>query len=91
MNLSIGGSTFTASTWYHVAICRSSGVTKGFVNGTLTGSQNDTSSYSTSTLTIAARYTQDNATNCYLDDLRITKYARYTASFTAPTQAFPNG
>ncbi len=27
----------------------------------------------------------------YIDDLRITKYARYTATFTVPDQAFPNG
>jgi hypothetical protein len=82
-------STFTASTWTHVAICRSSGTTRFFVNGTQTNSVGDTSNYANSTLTFGARYSISDALNGYIDDLRITKgYARYTANFTAPTAAF---
>jgi len=84
-------STFSATTWTYVTICRSSGVTKFFVNGTQTGSVADTSSYATSTLTIGSRYSYTEGSNFYIDDFRVTKgYARYTASFTPPTQAFPN-
>jgi hypothetical protein len=86
-----GGTTFTATTWFHVAICRSSGVTKFFLDGTQTSSVADTSNYATSTLTVGNRYSYTEGLNAYIDDLRITKYARYTANFTAPTQAFPNG
>jgi hypothetical protein len=82
------GSTFAATTWTHVAICRSSGTTKFFVNGTQTNSVADTSSYANSTIVVGSRYNYANGLNAYIDDLRITKYARYTASFTAPTAAF---
>jgi hypothetical protein len=82
------GSTFSTTTWTHVAICRSSGTTKFFVNGTQTNSVADTSSYANSTIVVGSRYNYANGLNAYIDDLRITKYARYTASFTAPTAAF---
>jgi hypothetical protein len=85
------GSTFSATTWTHVAICRSSGTTKFFVNGTQTGSVADTSSYANSTLTVGTRYSYSDGFNGYIDDLRITKAARYTTTFTVPDQAFPNG
>ena len=81
-------STFSATTWTHVAICRSSGVTKFFVNGTQTNSVVDTSNYANSTLVVGARYNYANELNGYIDDLRITKgYARYTSNFTPPTAA----
>ena len=84
-------STFTASTWTHVAICRSSGTTRFFAGGTLANSAADTSNYANSTLTFGSRYSYSDALNAYIDDLRITKgYARYTASFTPPTAAFFN-
>jgi hypothetical protein len=83
------GSTFSATTWTHVAICRSSGVTKFFVNGTQTNSVADTSNYANSTIVVGSRYNYANGLNAYIDDLRITKgVARYTANFTAPTTAF---
>ena len=85
------GSTFAATTWTHVAICRSSGTTKFFVNGTQTGSVADTSSYANSTLIVGARYNYANELNAYIDDFRITKYARYTTAFTVPDQAFQLG
>jgi hypothetical protein len=84
-------STFTASTWTHVAICRSSGTTRFFAGGTLANSASDTSNYANSTLTFGARYSISDALNGYIDDLRITKgYARYTANFTPPTVALPD-
>ena len=49
------------------------------------------SSYANSTLTVGTRYTFSDGLNGYIDDFRITKYARYTAAFTVPDQAFPNG
>ena len=82
--------TFTADTWYHVAISRSSGTTKFFVDGTETSSVADTSNYANETFILVSRYTAANFLNGYIDDLRITKgLARYTANFTPPTEALP--
>jgi hypothetical protein len=82
--------TFTADTWYHVAISRSSGTTKFFVDGTVTSSVADTGNYANETFILASRYTAANFLNGYIDDLRITKgLARYTANFTPPEAALP--
>jgi hypothetical protein len=91
----ITGSALSANTWYHFAYARSGSSTKMFINGSQVGSTyTDTTNY----LNAADRpvigtngfnVAQYNF-NGYIDDLRITKgYARYTANFTPPTQAFP--
>ena len=84
--------TVSANAWYHIAICRSSGTTTGYINGVSAFSFSDSGSYVGSPiLTIGARYTNTLGLNGYIDDLRITNgYARYTANFTPPTAAFPN-
>ena len=90
----ITGSNLSTSTWYHIAISRSSGSTKMFLNGTQTGSTyTDSTVYLQSYLTIGANALNTSLSNLngYIDDLRITKgYARYTSNFTPPTAAFPN-
>lgn len=90
--------TVTAGTWYHVALVRQGDVFSGFLNGvkaattkTISGAlNNDVAWYG-----LLLGNFQTTGTNQYLygyiDDLRITKgYARYSADFTPPTQAFPN-
>jgi hypothetical protein len=93
----ITGSALSASTWYHIAVCRASGSTKMFINGTQTGSTyTDSNNYGTTaplgigTYWSAGSPVTTSTLNGYIDDLRITKgYARYTSNFTAPTAAFP--
>ena len=90
-----GTATIAANTWYHVALSRTGGGTKLYVNGNQTGSTYaDTTNYlnASNRPVIAA----DGATlgniplNGYIQDLRITKgYARYPYNFTAPTAALP--
>lgn len=87
--------SLSTGTWTHVAATRSSGIIRVFINGNLerTGSS-DTSTYDFGDNGICVGQSPwDGANgwyNGYIDDLRITKgYARYTASFTPPTQAFP--
>ena len=90
-------STFSWSpspnTWYHIAFTRSSGTARAFVNGTQVGSSlsNTNNYYPNGGVYVGVSAPPDRYTNGYIDDLRITKgYARYTANFTPPTQAFPN-
>ncbi len=87
-------STLSATTWYHIACVRSSGVTKIYINGTQSGSNyTDTNSYVGKANRPLIGELADGTTplqplNAYVDDLRITKgVARYTANFTAPTSA----
>jgi len=83
-------STFSASTWHHVAISKAGTTTKFFVDGTQTASSSDVSTYDSGTLVIGSRYNGQNYLDGYIDDLRITKgIARYTSSFTPPTDALP--
>jgi hypothetical protein len=89
------GSAFSATTWYHVALCRSSTSTKMFINGTQVGSTyTDSNNYLNPARRPVIAINGYNETaaplNGYIDDLRVTKgVARYTTTFTPPTQAFP--
>ena len=86
----ITGGSLSTATWHHIALSRSGSSTRLFINGTQSGSTaTDTNNYSNNTLVIAASYLFTQTLNGYIDDLRISKYARYTANFTAPTSAFP--
>jgi hypothetical protein len=88
----ISSGALTATTWYHVAVSKSSGSTKMFINGTQVGSTyTDANNYGTSApLGIGTYWSSGSPVttstlNGYIDDLRITKgYARYTANFTVP-------
>ena len=86
----ITGTALSSLTWYHVAISRSSGSTKLFVNGTQQGSTyTDANDYGTSKpLTIGAKHSGTNFLNGHLDDIRVSDIARYTATFAAPGAAF---
>jgi hypothetical protein len=92
----IVGSAVSINTWYHVAVSRTAGSTRLFINGTQSGSTyTDSNNYGTSApLGVGTYYSAgapvSSATlNGYISDLRITKgYARYTANFTPPTAAF---
>lgn len=81
------------SQWAHVAVTRSAGVIRMFVNGVLQSASISTSeNYSSQQLRVGSTVgTPGNFFMGYLEDLRITKgVARYTSSFSAPTAAFPD-
>ena len=89
--------TTTASvsqnTWTHIAVTRSGSTWRVFIGGTLDVSATASVTLYTGTgrISIATNPNGDSPFTGYIDDLRITKgYARYTATFTPPTAAFPN-
>jgi hypothetical protein len=112
-----GGDRITSSTspstgvWYHLAVCRASGSTRMFLDGTQTGSTYaDTNDYGQSAPLGVGTYWNGGAPvtastlNGYLQDVRVSKYARYvtgtganagkmvfngTNNLALPTAAFP--
>jgi hypothetical protein len=85
--------TITTGSWIYWAICRSGNTLYPFKNGVLgtTISISQTLNSPTSNVTVGGAVAGGGEWIGYIDDLRITKgYARYTATFTPPTEAFLN-
>lgn len=89
--------TISHSAWHHVAVTRYAGNLRFFIDGTQVGSTTAFSyqlGNSTYQPKVGGRAWSTNYyyyLNGYIDDLRITKgVARYTASFTPPTAAYPD-
>jgi hypothetical protein len=88
------GSTagWSINTWYHVALVRNGNAFNIYRNGTSIASATDTDSipdFAGLLYIGGGAFSGDVSLNGYIDDLRITKFARYTANFTPPTAAFP--
>lgn len=88
----ITGPVVSAGAWHHIALSRSSGSTRLFVDGTQAGATYaDATSYISCPVNIGATGDFVWVLNGHIDDMRITKgVARYTANFAVPTEAFPN-
>jgi hypothetical protein len=91
------GFTFSTNTWYHVAVSRTAGVVKIFVNGVEYFSGANTLSYNIQNTYVAvgARQLTSGVESYgyffrgYIDELRVTKgIGRYTAAFTPPSAPF---
>jgi hypothetical protein len=82
----------SVSTWYHVALTRSAGSTRLFLNGVQEGgTYSDTNNYgiTASRPRFGANDLGTNFLNGHIDELRILKgTAAWTANFTPPTQAY---
>lgn len=77
--------------WYHIALTRSSGTDRLFVDGTQLGaSASDTTDINyTSGLVIGASGTGTRPLNGWMDEIRISKgIARWTTDFSVPTSAY---
>jgi hypothetical protein len=88
----ITGNALSLSTWYHIALTKSGNDHRLFVNGTQQGSTyTSTTSYTVDRITFGANNSGSFNYLGSMDEIRVTKgVARYTANFTAPTQAFPD-
>ena len=84
--------TVATNTWTHIALVRSSAVTRFYFNGTQDNqTYSDTIDLLNSPVTINKKYNSSSNSNVgYYDDIRISNMARYTSSFTAPTKPFPD-
>jgi hypothetical protein len=80
------------NTWTFVAVVRNSDTLTLYINGVADGTASYSSTSTNSAAIEVGGYGSGTASmNGYLDEVRITKgYARYTATFTPPTAAFPN-
>jgi hypothetical protein len=83
------------STWHHIAVSRSSGTTKLFINGTEEDSATDNNHYITTPnggygISIGRYY--PNVDEKYFhgefDEIRISNSARYTGNFSVATSAY---
>ena len=88
------GVSITANAWQHVAIARSGSTCRLYLNGTLAGSQTDTSTHTVhpTTIRIGSSVLASGAVG-YIDDFRWTcgSSRGYTGStITVPTAAYPD-
>ena len=90
----INGGTLSVNTWYHVAVSRSNGVTRLFLDGTELGSSyTDTNNYGdTKPVVIGSNYDTTSpaeAFNGHIDEVRIKKaQGSYSGNFTPTTSEF---
>jgi hypothetical protein len=93
-------SSVTNNTWTHVAVVRENGDFKLFYNGNLEATRTGTSWINIDTASGTTTFrdmrigmgdaVNDNSYNGYIDELRISSIARYSANFTPATSAFSN-
>ena len=92
-NWRVNSPPLSAGTWYHVALVMDKGVNSLYLNGVLLGSTPKAFSLSSVNPVTLGTSTFNNPAYApfsgYLDDFRVTKAARYTSTFTVPTETFP--
>ena len=89
-----GGTVLDNDTWYHIAVVKNGTSYNEYLNGTNEANLDGTSSsiidsggrpwYIGTLQTAEGTY----PANGYIDEVRISKFARYTSNFTAPTEPF---
>jgi hypothetical protein len=81
----------TANTWSHLAVSRTGGTLRIFVDGVQAASVSDSTNYTLGNPTLGYTLANQYPLTGHIDELRITKgVSRYTGGFTPPTVAFPD-
>ena len=90
--MSGSGSALSNNTWYHIAVVKYGTSYKLYLDGTADISATSSSNVSTGTNSwaLGALYDGSLPSKGYLDEFRVSQFARYTSNFTAPTAAFPD-
>jgi hypothetical protein len=89
------GTTVAVDTWHHIALVRSGGTTKMYVNGTSDGNtSSNTNDLGTTTYDKLyfgiIQATGNNEFYQNMDEIRVSTVARYTGNFTPSTSEFTN-
>jgi hypothetical protein len=92
--MSTGNNTVPTNQWAHHAVTWDGSLLRYFINGSFVQSATrlNQGSFGTCTIAIGGRNNGTNSMSGRIDELRFTKgIARYTANFTPPSAAFPQG
>lgn len=85
--------TIPQNAWVNIAVVRSGTTVTLYLNGTSVGTPWTSSATFSGAVYVGAEFYNNaigGAFTGYIDELRITKSARYTANYTPAAQAFPN-
>ena len=75
------------NTWFHVTVCRSSGITRLFLNGNEKGSFVDNTNYVSRDILLGLSQSDSNDFKGHISNYRVIKgTALYTKNFTPPTR-----
>lgn len=84
-----GSTALSTGSWVHVAFVRSGSTITCYLNGVSTGTVSSSASVGSATVAnYVGFHRSGNYWIGYIDDLRISNFARYTANFTPPTSQF---
>ena len=88
----VGTTSLTINTWTHVAVARNGTTLTSYINGVqdVTATNSDNLSDNQPIGIGVQPYTTAYYFTGYIDEVRITKAARYTSAFTPPALAFLN-
>jgi len=98
LDYTVGSGDFPTNAWTHLAATRDGANLRVFIGGTQVGTTNttlgsfaiDNASLNGNIYYIGRTTDGANEFTGFLDDLRVSKTARYTANFTPPTEPFAN-
>lgn len=84
----VSTTTVSNGTWYHIAIVRQTTTIKMYVDGVEEDSGTVDATWTNPSDVIRIGTEQTNYTNGYVDEIRISDYARYTSGFTPTATNF---